>query len=82
MKKLLFLLSICILSIHIKAQKISVDKDGNYHATKHADINTGKTYTDDSGKVYIVYANTKNKLYIIRKSKKTGKEYKSYLKTN
>ena len=64
------------------AQKVKVNTDGNYYAPKQSDINTGKTFTDDSGKVYIVYANSKNKLYIIRRSKKTNKEYKSYLKVN
>lgn len=81
MKKLIpfFLVLITLQGV---AQKATVDKNGNYHSVSIADINTGKSYTDDSGHVYTVYANAKNKLYIIRKSKKTGKEYKSYLKIN
>ena len=82
MKKLIIFLLV-LTSIQGMSQKVSVDKNGNYHPiVKIADINTGKTYTDDSGHVFTVYANSKNKLYIIRKSKKTGKEYKSYFKIN
>ena len=55
---------------------------GNYISTsdKKPDVKTGKTYTDDKGVVYDVYLNSKSKPYVIRKSKKTGKEYKQYLK--
>ena len=81
MKKLIALFFVCI-SIQGYSQKVIKSADGNYHVEKIADINTGKTLTDDSGHVYTVYANSKSKLYIIRKSKKTGKEYKSYLKVN
>ena len=71
---------LCI-SLHSIGQKASVDKDGNYHAIgKVADKKTDKLYIDDKGESYPVYINSKNKPYIIRKSKKTGTEYKSYLK--
>ena len=82
MKKLITMSLLCI-SLHSIGQKITVDKDGNYHAAvKPADKPTGKTYTDDKGVVYDIYATSKNKIYVIRKSKSTGKEYKCYLKIN
>jgi hypothetical protein len=46
---------------------------------KVKDLNTGYTYKDKQGKVYPIYQNSKGNFYIIRKSKKTGKQYKSYL---
>jgi hypothetical protein len=80
LKKLILFFLVCI-SLHGTAQKVSVDKDGNYHSIKVEDKKTDKLYIDDKGESYPVYLNSKSKPYIIRKSKKTGKEYKSYLKT-
>lgn len=80
MKKLITLFLVCI-SLHGVAQKVTVDKDGNYHSlAKAEDKKTDKLYIDKDGTKYPVYLNSKNKPYIIRKSKKTGKEYKAYLK--
>ena len=71
---------LCI-SLHSIGQKASVDKDGNYHAVeKPADKATGKVYITSKGEKYPIYLNSKNMMYILRKSKKTGTEYKSYLK--
>ena len=80
MKKLIVILLLCI-SIQGISQKVSVDKDGNYHPlAKLENKKTDKLYIDKDGTKYPVYINSKNKPYIIRKSKKTGKEYKAYLK--
>jgi hypothetical protein len=79
-KKLITVFLLCI-SLHSIGQKVTVDKDGNYHSIKVEDKKTDKVYIDDKGESYPVYVNSKSKPYIIRKSKKTGKEYKSYLKT-
>jgi hypothetical protein len=71
---------LCI-SLHSIGQKVTVDKDGNYHAaSKPADKPTGKVFIDENGEKHPIYANSKDKLYYIRKSKTTGKEYKAYLK--
>jgi len=79
-KKLFFLFLVCI-SLQGVAQKVSVDKDGNYRPiNKPEDKKTDRVYIDDVGIIYPVYLNSKNKPYIIRKSKNTGKEYKAYLK--
>lgn len=79
MKKVLFT-AMLFISVNAFSQKVTKDADGNYHSIKVEDKKTGNTYTDDKGVVYDVYSNSKGKLYIIRKSKKTGVEYKSYLK--
>lgn len=81
MKKVITMFFLCI-SLHSIGQKVTVDKDGNYHSIKIEDKKSDKVYIDDKGESYPVYINSKNKPYIIRKSKKTGTEYKSYLKTN
>lgn len=80
LKKLIPLFLVCI-SLHGIAQKVTVDSNGNYHSIKVEDKKTDKVYIDDKGQSYPVYINSTGKLYVIRKSKKTGKEYKSYLKT-
>ena len=46
---------------------------------KTQDINTGYTFKDKAGKVYPIYQNSKGNFYIVRKSRKTGKEYKAAL---
>jgi hypothetical protein len=38
------------------------------------------TFTDAKGEVFTVYKSRNDKLYIIRTSKKTGNNYKQYLK--
>jgi ribosomal protein L31 len=76
----MFLLCVCI-SLHSVGQKVTVDKDGNYHApVKPADKKTGKVYIDEDSVNHPIYISGKNKLYYIRKSKTSGKEYKVYLK--
>lgn len=82
MKKFLTL-AIIIASMSSYGQtKVKIDSKGNYISTsdKKPDVKTGKTFTDEKGVVYDVYLNSKSKPYVIRKSKKTGKEYKQYLK--
>jgi hypothetical protein len=47
-------------------------KKGNPILTKYI-------YIDKNGEKYPIYMSTSGKCFIIRKSKKTGKEYKQYL---
>jgi hypothetical protein len=79
MKKLLFVVMLFI-SVNGFSQKLTKDANGNYHTVKQEDKKTANTFTDDNGIVYPIYLNSKEKPYVIRKSKKTGKEYKQYLK--
>ena len=91
MKKL-FLIIFVALSLNAMAQnktnnKINAvqTKDGNFKAVakaKQEPVLTGQTYTDANGKTYQVYKSSNNKLFIVRISKKTGNEYRYYLKTN
>ena len=91
MKKL-FLIIFVVLSLNAMAQnktdnKINAvqTKDGNFKAvakTKQQPVLTGQTYTDANGIKYPVYKSSNNKLFIVRISKKTGKKYRYYLKTN
>ena len=85
MKKII-ITSLLIISAFTLSAQTAVKKDaqGNYTAvTKQAEIkDTGKTFTDKNGEVYKVYESAKGLLYINRKSLKTGKEYRQYLKEN
>jgi hypothetical protein len=81
-KKLVSIFLLCV-SLHSVGQKVSVDSQGNYrpiNKVKPADKATGKMFIDSKGVSYPIYLNSKNMMYILRKSKKTGVEYKSYLK--
>lgn len=44
-----------------------------------ADILTGYTWKDSKGNVYDIYISKKGSCYIIKTSKKTGKQYRQYL---
>lgn len=88
MKKLLFIMIIMLCAFISKAQNAIITTDGNYTSV----VGKGKvltpinkTYTDvEKGIVYPIYimmeGKNKGKLFIIKISRKTGKEYKSFLK--
>jgi hypothetical protein len=86
MKKLLFMLSLVLAVSVSTAQNAQELPDGNYGiVTKSIKdtallIPTGKTFTDKNGTVYPVYTSKHKKLFILRVSKNTGKEYPYYLK--
>lgn len=84
MKRILSLITaLCLISVCSYGQTAKVDKNGNYvavQATKKEAKPTGKTFTDSKGVVLPVFASANGKLFVMRKSEKTGKEYKSYLK--
>lgn len=70
------------------AQKITKDADGNYKqvrstsstvVVKQEAKKNGKTFTAADGEVRDVMVGPKGKEFVIRTSKKTGKEYKQYL---
>lgn len=85
--KVLMVLVVMLLSFGTAfSQNVKVDSKGNYVAThvQHVKdtvlVSTGKTYTDTKGVVYPVYTTKNNKVFIMRTSKNTGKQYKQYLK--
>jgi hypothetical protein len=67
------------------SQNVERAKDGNFLATTQqktvTDSLTTYTYTDGSGKVEPVYQGSKGSYYVARISKKSGKFYRKYLKT-
>ncbi len=84
MKKIFVLMLILFSARAFCQTQVTTNASGNYVSTSKPKASaegkdTGKTYTDSKGEVYKVYVNSNGKLYIIRKSKKTGKEYKQYL---
>ena len=85
MKRVIFLALVVLLSTSAFCQtQVTTNASGNYVSVSKPRASaegkdTGKTYTDSKGLVYKVYVNSNGKLYIMRKSKKTGKEYKQYL---
>lgn len=66
-------------------QNVQRTENGNFIATPKAraltDSTTTFTFTDSKGAVHPVYKGTKGGFYIGRISKKTGKYYRQYLKT-
>lgn len=88
-------IQLCLLAVSIMntanavAQRASITQDaqGNYHSVKKAKDSTqlkwsGHTYTDTKGETYQVYVSPRaNKLYVIKTSKKSGKQYNYYLPT-
>lgn len=83
MKCVLSLLIILCASLANAQTKVKLDTQGNYVSTadpkKAVVIPTGKVFIDPEGKQFQVFTNSKGRPFIIRKSKKTGKEYKQYL---
>lgn len=77
-----------LLSLSSCAQStVKKDDKGNYIAVSSKKVGvaakpvaTGQTYTDSKGIVYPVFITSGKKLYIVRVSSKTKKEYKQYLK--
>ena len=63
--------------------KVKIDPTSNVLVStkpaKQPDLPTNQVYVDNDGVKYPVYKNSKGRLYVVRKSKKTGKEYKQYL---
>ncbi len=85
--KYIIILAFMLVNFTTFAQNVRKDTKGNYIAissqkqAKTEAKNTGKTYTDTKGNSYPVFVTAKGKLFVNRVSKKTGKEYKQYLKT-
>lgn len=82
MKKIM-LAAMLLISACTFAQTAKRLPDGNFVSTskeKAPPKNTGKTFTDKDGKKYPVYVNGNGKFFVIKLSKKTKKEYRSYLK--
>jgi hypothetical protein len=83
MRKVLLMAVLAVMCMGISAQTVRKDSTGIYTSVskiKVPDKLTGDYYKDSKGVKYPVYVSANGKLYIIRVSKKSGNEYKSYLK--
>lgn len=80
MKKLFILLTLSIISLSCFPVTTVIDKQGNIvEVMEKKDSLTGKYYITSDKKKYPIYKSKRGKLYIIRVSKNSGKEYKYYL---
>lgn len=80
----LLLLGVTFAAITNAQTKVQQDAQGNYIQVKKERkakpaTDTGKTFTDSKGNTYKVYQSERGKLFVIRKSAKTGKERKEYI---
>lgn len=80
MKKLILCILLALFSINIHAE---VKREGDTfkveQTTKASDTKTKYTWEDKEGNKYPIYITKKGACYILKTSKKTGKEYKYYL---
>ena len=85
MKK--FVLLVCLILLggmaYAHAQKEIVRKGNNFieisKTEKKEVVKTQYTYTASDGNIYPIYLSSTGKAFIIRKSSRTGKEYRQYL---
>ena len=80
--KHLFILLALVCSYTLKAQtKVKYQGDVLIPTkpAKKADTRLAQVFIDKDSVKHTVYVNSNGRYYIIRKSKKTGKEYKQYL---
>lgn len=83
MKKLLLIVCLALLSSAVYSQEVV--RNGNVFTqvsskkAKEAFKSTPYTYVAADGTKYPIYISGNGKYFIIRKSAKTGKEYRQYL---
>lgn len=80
MKKYLIILILCVCGISAHANTF-VQEGTNFRVENSLskDTPTIYTYTDKDGQVYQIIRSKTGSYYILKVSKKTGKEYKYYL---
>lgn len=81
MKKFIIVSFVILLGIIANAQ---IMKEGNTfkqnkEKTEVVEQKTSYEYEDSKGNKYPIYVSKRGSLYVIKTSKKTGKEYKYYL---
>lgn len=83
MKKLLTMLVFLTTLQGFSQTKVVKGPDGKYHSISKAANKaqaTGTLYVDSDSTIHTIFKTDSGKYYIMRKSKKTGKPYKQYLK--
>lgn len=84
-RRLLALL-LLVLAIGLVANAQSYKCEGTTYSStgrvnnSSAPISTGFTWSDSKGNKYPIYISQSGSCYIIKKSNKTGKDYKMYMK--
>lgn len=80
MKKFILCLLLALFCITVNAE---VKREGDTfkveQTTKESDTKTKYTWEDKKGNKYPIFITKRGSCYILRTSKKTGKEYKQYL---
>lgn len=80
MRKIFITLAIAFMAWNANAQTVVRDgKNFTQVATKSQNQKSGFTFTDKDGKIYDIYIGKTGSCYILKTSKKTGKEYRKYL---
>lgn len=82
MKTLLIALFLLVAGM-ASSQVVVKDSTGMYttlKATNTPDKLTGEKFKTSKGEIFPIYVSENGKYYILRVSKKTGKQYKQYLK--
>lgn len=85
MKHMLNILLVALIAVftattNSKAQNVVRKGTVFEQVSKQTDITkTQYTYKDKDGNVYPIYLSSKGKAFIIKTSKKTGKQYRQYL---
>jgi hypothetical protein len=81
-KRMVVCVVLMLLASGVQAQTIRRDAEGNYvqvPKSKAEPKRTGHWYKDSKGKTWDVYVTEKGRLFVIKTSAKTGKEYRYYL---
>ena len=80
MKKFILCILLALFCITVNAE---VKREGDTfkveQTTKESDTKTKYTWEDKKGNKYPIFITKRGSCYILRTSKKTGKEYKQYL---
>ena len=81
----LILMVICVSMIANAGDNKSYKCEGSTYSStgrvnnSSAPVSTGFTWSDSKGNKYPIYISNSGSCYIIKTSKKTGKEYRNYL---
>lgn len=81
MKKFIIISFVILLGIIANAQMLKKGNTfkSNKEKTEVVEQKTSYQYEDSKGNKYPIYVSKRGSLYVIKTSKKTGKEYKYYL---
>ena len=84
MKKLIYT-ALMLMSLSLGVQAQNVERKGNSFTqvtnkkSFGKEVKTQYTYTDSKGNIYPIFLSSTGKAFILKVSKKSGKEYKQYM---